>query len=190
MTIVLAFQGHGWGYRYLHGLLGNLCLLATYAWFRLEEQFGARRELRALFAAALALSVAIIPFRAWHAERFAAPYRHANDAIDRIDADVVLIDAPKHIYAADMIRNDPFLTVRPVRMTPVLLNDEQLTAICGKYRVAYFTDADAERFGLPRPNGATDPVRVLPPSCRATVESFESAARSPARIVSAMRAQS
>jgi hypothetical protein len=170
MTIVLAFQGHGWGYRYLHGLLGNLCLLATYAWFRLKDQLGARRELRALFAAALALSVAFMPFRAWQAERFAAPYRHANEAIDRIDADVVLIDAPKHIYAADLIRNDPFLTNRPIRMTPVLLSDAQLTSICSEYRVAYFNDADAERFGLPEPRGATDPVRVLPASCRGKAE--------------------
>ncbi len=62
MTVVLAFSGHGWGYRYLHGFLGSLCLLATYAWFRLQEGIEDRRSMQALFAAALALSLALVPF--------------------------------------------------------------------------------------------------------------------------------
>src|SRR5205085_7955168 len=28
MLVLLPWQGHGWGYRYLHGFLGSLCLLA------------------------------------------------------------------------------------------------------------------------------------------------------------------
>ena len=30
--IVMPWQGNGWGYRYLHGCLGNLALLAGYGW--------------------------------------------------------------------------------------------------------------------------------------------------------------
>lgn len=165
MTVVLAFQGHGWGYRYLHGLLGNLCLLATYAWFRLQEGLEDRRPMRALFVAALALALVLVPFRAWQAERFTAPYRQADAAIARLDADVVLIDAPRHIYSVDLVRNDPFLASRPKRMTPLALTDQQLSAICRRYRVAIFTDADAARFGLPAPGGEAEAARALPAAC-------------------------
>lgn len=164
MTILLAFQGHGWGYRYLHGLLGNLCLLATYAWFRLQDRGEGRRALRAAFVAALAVSLALLPARAWLAARFTRPFRQADAAISRIDADVVLVAAPHHIYTVDLVRNDPLLTNRPKRLTPFLLSDVQLDTLCRRYRVAIFTDADAARFGIPVVAGGVN-GKPLPPSC-------------------------
>lgn len=165
VTVLLAFQGHGWGYRYLHGLTGNLCLLATYAWFRLQDGHADRRPMQALFAVTLVLSLAMVPFRSWQAERFSAAFRNADAALSRIDADVVLINAPHHMYAIDLVRNDPFLTNRPLRMTPLVLSDAQLSALCTKYKVAYFGDADAARFGLPRPVGVAEPLKPLPRAC-------------------------
>jgi hypothetical protein len=165
VTVVLAFQGHGWGYRYLHGLLGNACLLATYGWFRLKERPGNRCQFGALLAGACVLSLVLLLWRGVTAASFIEPYAMANRALAKVDADVVLIDAPAHVYAEDLIRNDPFLRNRPKRMTPLLLSDAQLAAICRRYRVAYFTDADAERFGLPVPGGTARPARVLPPAC-------------------------
>jgi hypothetical protein len=38
MFILLPYQGHGWGYRYLHGLIGSLSLLAGYGWIALSER--------------------------------------------------------------------------------------------------------------------------------------------------------
>jgi len=32
MFVLLPYQGHGWGYRYLHGLLGSAVLLAAWTW--------------------------------------------------------------------------------------------------------------------------------------------------------------
>ncbi len=65
---VLPFQGHGWGYRYLHGQLGNLALLATYGWFRIADRKSG--EWRAVFAVVLAFSVAVLlplrAYQAWH----------------------------------------------------------------------------------------------------------------------------
>jgi hypothetical protein len=163
MTVVMGFQGHGWGYRYLHGMLGSLCLLATYAWFRLIDDTETREKWRAVFAAALLLSLALVPARALMAARFVAPYGAANKALSRVDADVVLIDAPGHFYAVDLVRNDPFLRNRPKRMTPWLLSDAQLVDLCRTYRVALFTDADAERFDLP--SGPPIERKHLPAAC-------------------------
>ena len=45
MFMLLPWQGHGWGYRYLHGVAGNAFLLAGYGWNALEVR-GFRRALR------------------------------------------------------------------------------------------------------------------------------------------------
>jgi hypothetical protein len=148
LVVILAFQGHGWGYRYLHGHLGSACLLATYGFARLCHQQAERARARAMIGAALAASLLLVPIRVWQAHAFAAPYRAADAWIAARDVDVVLVDAPQSIYAVDLIRNDPLLRNRPKRMTPVLLDDAQLEVLCRTYRVAFFTDADAARFGL------------------------------------------
>ena len=141
-------------------------LLATYAWVQLRRKVEDRQPMVALLAAALLLSLVLLPFRAWQAAAFTAPYRHADAAISRIDADVVLIDAPRHIYAVDLVRNDPFLDNQPKRMNPHMLTDTQLETLCRTYRVAIFKDADAGRFGLPVPGDRTEPARALPAACR------------------------
>src|SRR3546814_6175702 len=35
--LLLVYQGHGWGYRYLHGLIGAFCLLGGFGWMRLSR---------------------------------------------------------------------------------------------------------------------------------------------------------
>jgi hypothetical protein len=164
LIVILAFQGHGWGYRYLHGHLGSACLLATYGFVRLCDHPQEHARARAMIGAALAASLLLVPIRAWQAHAFAAPYRAADAWIAAREVDVVLVDAPQHIYAVDLIRNDPLLRNRPKRMSPVLLDDAQLAALCRTYTVAVFTDAEAARFGL---HGAMSKRarRVIPADC-------------------------
>lgn len=164
MTVILAFQGHGWGYRYLHGQLGSACLLATYGYVRLCDRTGDLSQVRTIMGAALAVSLLLAPIRAWQAHGFVAPYRAADAWIAARDADVVLVDAPQHIYAIDLIRNDPLLGNRPKRMTPLLLSDAQLEALCRTYRIAVFTDADAASFGLHKAT-TNRTARALPGAC-------------------------
>jgi hypothetical protein len=164
MTVLLAFQGHGWGYRYLHGQIGSACLLATYGYVRLSDWAGDLGHFRAITGAALTVSLLLVPLRAWQAHDFAAPYRKADAALAALDADVVLVDAPRHAYAVDLVRNDPRLTNRPKRMTPLLLSDAELVRLCRDYRVARFTDADAARFGLHEVTSGVA-VRGLPKGC-------------------------
>ncbi len=167
LVVILAFQGHGWGYRYLHGHLGSACLLATYGFARLCDHRAERARARAMIGAALAASLLLVPIRAWQAHAFAAPYRAADAWIATRDADVVLVDAPQHIYAVDLIRNDPLLRNRPKRMAAALLSDAQIAALCRDYKVAVFTDAEAARFGLHAATRDRAP-RPIPADCAPT----------------------
>jgi hypothetical protein len=166
LVVILAFQGHGWGYRYLHGHLGSACLLATYGFARLCDVQAERARARAIIGAALAASLLLVPIRAWQAHAFAAPYRAADAWIATRDVDVVLVDAPQHIYAVDLIRNDPLLRNRPKRMAAYLLSDAQLAALCRDYKVAVFSDAEASRFGLHEVTSHA-PARLTAPVCAA-----------------------
>ena len=60
--IVMPWQGNGWGYRYLHGCLGNLALLAGYGWLNLTTHSGSDQRDRAcsLLAIATAFSVLVL----------------------------------------------------------------------------------------------------------------------------------
>jgi len=168
MMVVMAYQGHGWGYRYLHGMLGSFCLLATLGWFRLidmAETPQALRGTRAVWTFALIASVALVPVRATMARQFTDPYRLAHEAIDRIEADVVFIDAPGHFFSEDLVRNDPLLRNSLKRIAPAELEEPQLAEICRRYRVSLFTDAHARRFGLPKAGPDARQPTALPAPC-------------------------
>lgn len=148
MFFVLPYQGHGWGYRYLHDELGNVALLATYAWFQIADRESS--AWRAVFASALILSVGILlPLRAYQAWRQAAPYVAANRNLNRLNADVVVIDAPQHAYTWDLVRNSPLMDNSPKRLAGFMLTDDQMAILCKQYRVEFFTDADAARLRIP-----------------------------------------
>ena len=166
MTLLLADQGHGWGYRYLHGHLGSLCLLATLGWYRLPAEVRTGSAARAVMAAGMALALVLVPVRGWQAARFVAPYARAHAAVSALDADVVLVDAPRHMFALELLRNDPLLRNRPKTMVAAALSDAQLARLCRDYTVARFTDADAARFGM-HEVGTGLPVRGMPPGCGA-----------------------
>jgi hypothetical protein len=151
MFVILPHQGHGWGYRYWHGLLGSACLLAAFAWGRLTErrEEPARRTAWAMFAALLAASVVTLaPLRAWQAHAFEHPYARAWAAIARAPTEVVLVDPVGAWYASDLVRNDPYLRRRPLVFNIHQLSDDQLAALCQAQSASFFNAADAIRNGV------------------------------------------
>lgn len=158
MLFVIPLQGHGWGYRYVHGLLGSMAILASVTLGRMmrvrssEDSAGKgqRRPSIILFAAVMTgLAIALLPLRAYQAHVFAAPYARADEAIAGIDdADIIVIDAPGYAYAIDLTRNDVFASNRPLRMARKALSASQLEKLCEEYAVARFDGQDAARFGL------------------------------------------
>ncbi|MEL7488531.1 MAG: hypothetical protein AAGJ87_15100, partial [Pseudomonadota bacterium] len=77
--VLLAFQGHGWGYRYMHGLIGVACLLGAAGWRSVVRDDAAME--RALLFGSAASAVIITPFLLFKAHEFVAPYAAADRAV-------------------------------------------------------------------------------------------------------------
>lgn len=171
-------QGHGWGYRYFHAVLGNWMLLAVAGWGPLCELLGAAKA-RALAAAAIAVTlVACLPLRAWQVESFTRPYADADAALNTIKAEVAFIPVWRVWYGQDLVRNDPLFESKPkrVRMTQlvpqvleyletrgrgVIIRGEQLEAF-GIRSANTDRDGEAESAPAERPARAEKPTTTTP----------------------------
>jgi hypothetical protein len=151
VSVLMPYQGLGWGYRYWHGLLGSLALLAALGWGRLTEPLPDRdrRAAGAVFAGVAALAFLMLaPIRAVQARAFAAPYAAAAAAIRAAPAQIVLVDTHGGWFTADLARNDPYLTNRPLAMRWNNLTQAELGALCARYALARFDSIDAASFGV------------------------------------------
>lgn len=147
MTVLMPSQGHGWGYRYLHGFLGSLSLLAAAAWVAATTGVEERRRGWSLVLASVAFSLLVLlPVRAWQVRSFIAPYAAATQALRKADVDVVAVDPTGMFYATDLVRNDPWLRNRPKVIDLVTASPDQLRALCATSRLAVFDRTSG--FGL------------------------------------------
>lgn len=148
--VLLPFQGHGWGYRYVHGLLGSVCLIAVGAWITLTEADPTRRPVlaKALAAACVFVWGLLLPWQALQVHRWVTPYARASDALAAIDADVVIIDPRGIWYGRDLARNDPFLVARPKIVSLADLDETGVTQLCRTHRVKVFDAGAALKLGL------------------------------------------
>ena len=168
VTVLLPFQGHGWGYRYLHGLIGSACLLAGRGWIAVTERSMAPQvaAARGAFAVScLAAVLILLPVRANDARGFIAPYAAASGAIGSTDADIVALSANGILYGRDLVRNDPFLRNRPIIVLLDDLDAAHRDALCVRGKVVEFGAFEAKAYGIvgdyrDAPTG--DPRNVLP----------------------------
>jgi hypothetical protein len=170
MLILLPYQGAGWGYRYLHGFLGSVCLLAAWSLSRLME--GLDRSSQQKLSASLLLVTAftvfvLLPLRLWQTREFIHPYASASRFIRTLPADIVLVDDFKVWQGVRLIRNDPLLTRRPVTMHFADLTPLQIRDLCVNHTVALFSPSDAARFGLWAQRASEPPRRAREAANRA-----------------------
>lgn len=160
MALLIPLQGHGWGYRYLHGVIGNAILLAVYGWHNAAD----RDHVRAFLAAGTLATVCMsIPFLMWKAHGFVRPYAELDRKISAIPADFAVLDSQWPSYAIDLVRNDPFLRSRPIRMSSRHLNEKSIAELCSRGTVAFvMRDAmkDLPFADLPPPAGETRAERL------------------------------
>ena len=144
MAAILPYQGHGFGYRYLHGLAGSVALLGGFGW----QALGVRQVwLRPVLARASVLGLVVtLPVQAWMAHALFAPFAAASARIDASGADYSVIGADDGPYALDLVLNRPDLGRRPIRL------------VAGE-----IVDIDALAFRLCH---AARPVRVALPTGR------------------------
>jgi hypothetical protein len=163
MFILLPYQGHGWGYRYVHGLLGSVCLLGAQGWVNLTQSLDAARlaAARATLGLACVAGLLVLPIRAQQVESLVAAYAAASAALAALDTDIVLIDDTNLIFGSDLVRNTPTLTNRPIRVLRAEIPSEtDLRALCARGSVGVFGAAEAAHLGLPivTQNGGATPT--------------------------------
>jgi hypothetical protein len=159
LTLVATFFGtptqtHGWGYRYLHGLMGSICLLAAWGWARLADRLTPQQRTTATGGLALACAISLlvlVPYRSWEAWSFVHPFAAANAAIQSSKADVVVIDHESDDVLFDkgtLTRNDPFLVRGPKVMALVDMDGDMVRELCANHAVAIFDGHAARAYGL------------------------------------------
>lgn len=144
--LLMPDQGHGWGYRYLHGLIANFALLGTAGWVALRQlpQVEQRRWRQAVLVSSMLTLLVMFPLRGYQIHRVVAPFHAASDLIASADADVVVVETNGVFYGWDLIRNDPFLRNRPVQVALSSLTPDDLRRLCRSYRVAFVSAAQLQ----------------------------------------------
>lgn len=146
MALILPYQGHGFGYRYLHGLIGNGILLAVYGWKTLGSQTGRWRTLALRMSAAGML--VMLPLQALMAHDFYASSAQVSARLAAIDADYIVLGRKDVATAVDLVHNPPDLASRPVRLLRDELYDKTIAAICASHpTVALIGNATVEPLG-------------------------------------------
>lgn len=135
MTLILPDQGHGFGYRYFHGLIGNVILIAAYGWKQLKDN---QPIWRGLLMVTTALGFALIlPMQSWMAHSQYRPYAELNRRILASPAAYVVIGPQDAPYAADLVYNAPRLDRGPIRLLRDRVSPALAASLCvGAPRVA------------------------------------------------------
>src|SRR3546814_13855674 len=118
--LLLVYQGHGWGYRYLHGLIGAFCLLGGFGWMRLS------RPEKPLSLSPIWLSVGFAvlasAFLIVKAHDFVQPYARAYHKATSIDADIVLVATRGGVFLEALVRVADGVLSRPIVMDRGFVN--------------------------------------------------------------------
>jgi len=114
MGLILPYQGYGFGYRYLHGLLGNAALLAGFGWQRLAPWHA---RLRPALVVASVGTLAMMVAQGAMTHRLYATFAERNAAITASGADYTIMGGNDGAFALDLILNRPDLSNRPLRLS-------------------------------------------------------------------------
>jgi len=142
-------QGHGWGYRYLHGLIGPIALIAAYGGAKLLSAAKNDRNVIFLGMVAMASVFVMLPLRAWQIRGEVTPYFEATAFAGSQDADVVIVDSKRIFIGGDIGRNSAVALARPVQMRLTILSVAQIGKLCEDHSVVYLgPDQFPKEFGL------------------------------------------
>jgi hypothetical protein len=157
LAILLPWQGHGWGYRYVHPALGSAILLACFGFRHLEKR-GVSIQRPLLIASAAA--VVLLPLHAWMATRVVAPFVQIHNELAAVPADAVIVDTETVPFGQDVVYNRFDLSNRPKLMIGVLVKPGDLGELCRRSTIAFF---DAPRMApLARTFGSAVPTAPSP----------------------------
>lgn len=139
-------QGHGWGYRYLHGLLGHLSILAAFGWHFLPYHAHRFRNFIVLLIAFSTL--VLVPLRAYQIQEFVTPYARATEYVHSRPADAVIVDSFTAFVGQDVPRNDPAEFQPPAVLLLHLLSIEDIRNLCSGRAVEFISGKKLSEFGI------------------------------------------
>ncbi|MFN6933521.1 MAG: hypothetical protein ACK4NZ_00030 [Tsuneonella sp.] len=134
-TLFRPYQGHGWGYRYMHDIIGIVCLVAALGWrdLRIREVLGPRH----LVAATLASVLIFTPILLIQARHFSGTFARVDRAITQSAANIVIIDDTVPEFTGDLVINPPYLDQRPVRLLATHLSKGDMADLCRRGSVGF-----------------------------------------------------
>ena len=124
----IPYQGHGWGYRYVHGAIGLTCILAAVGWRELTHQ-GLQKPPGLILASALTLFVAL-PWQLSNAWRFSAGYAQVDKQMTSLKTDFVVVDTLATPFGSDLINNKGDLSNRPLRLVAANIKPGDISTLC------------------------------------------------------------
>lgn len=135
VVVLLAYQGHGWGYRYWHALIPGILILTGYG---LREWWARDRKLAANAVTWLgAVTLLVLPFLFVTTHRFIAPYDTLTRLIDRQTADFVILETDPPGSAVDQVRNRADLSNRPLIVGSHALDPGMVRELCRRGSVTF-----------------------------------------------------
>ena len=143
------YQGYGWGFRYMHGQIGALCLLAGLGWRAVvppDARYG-----RALLAGSTVFALLGGLWLARDTERYVRGYAKTMAAIRASEAEVVLVDIRGGYFMTDLARFGPGgVPGRPAVMALHMLRGADLRDLCANHRVAVMDYRQFQALGVHR----------------------------------------
>lgn len=151
MLVLLPYQDTGWGYRYVHGLVGSAALIGALGWIQLSDRSAPTGMAAAWGIAAITTAVALfllLPVHVLQMRTKIGPYAAAAAAIRAKPTEAVVIETVTIYYGDDLVRNDPYLRNRPLIFDIGQLDEKLLRELCARMTVSVFDGKDGARYGI------------------------------------------
>ena len=128
--LLMIYQGHGWGYRYLSSQISAFCLLAGYGWNMIQSDYAPGRACLSFKLALAAAFLFQLPTQLAMARSFSEPYARLHDEVVGSGRDFVLFDIRDGFYVRDVIRNHPDFARTPKMIDFTLVEENSLYELC------------------------------------------------------------
>ena len=136
-------QGAGWGYRYMHQVLGNLVLVAAWG----AAQYSISRITFAVVTA-IALLVQMV-YRCNEASEVVGRQAASYAAIAHMDADYVILERSGGWSVQELVRNDPDFKNRPIVLFRGPLSGDQFHDLMDNHKAVYLDRDELAKIGVP-----------------------------------------
>lgn len=145
--VTMVYQGFGYGYRYLSGMLPCFLLLAAGGWMRLRHEHGSLLP-RYLLGAGTTFALCVtLPFTIWQSHALLKPYAASFRTARAAPADVVLVDSRGGGLLQDIVRIDGAIG-RPLLLDLAYVPRPVLRELCARRRVMLFDHRQAHALGV------------------------------------------